>query len=140
MLINLRASTTKEQPQRIEVELVERFPDNIIAPCKVICDYELQPYSDYYLLAMQVSGTIQIQCQRCLGTFEYPYDNSTTLAVCSSEEVAETLMSDYESIVALNNQIDFKELITDELILNCPKKHPDINDCDSEVDRFLIHS
>jgi len=140
MIINLRSSTGKEQPQRIEVELTERFPDNIITPCAVSCSYEVHSYNDYYLLTMQVNGTIQVECQRCLKTFCYPYDNKSTLALCSSEELAEKLMDTYESIVTINGQVDFKELITDELILNCPKKHLDTMDCDNDIERFIMTS
>lgn len=138
MLINLRSCTARDQSKLIEIELVERLPENIVTPCTVNCNYEVQSSSDYYLLSMQVKGLIQIECQRCLSTFSYNYDNQTTLAACSSEEMAEKLLSDYETVVAENNQVDLKELIIDELILNCPKKHLDINDCDSDVERFII--
>lgn len=131
MLINLR-STALQPPQNLVIELNQRLPDPIKAPCTLNCRYAVSPYDNYYLLDLEVSGLLSISCQRCLEAFDYEYVNQTQVAVCHSESEADQLMSLYECIVA-EIDIDLADILTDELHLYAPKQHEDIAFCNPEM-------
>lgn len=132
MLLNL-----KHSEQRQDILLEQRLPLFIKAPCQVDCAYQLQKEKGYYLLHMQVSGTLTIVCQRCLSDFTYDYANETVIALCDSDETAEKLMSDYECSVIVNGEVDLNHLILDELHLYAPQKHADLGHCDPLATNYL---
>ncbi|STX51331.1 metal-binding, possibly nucleic acid-binding protein [Legionella busanensis] len=140
MLIDLKTQAKQLENQTVEVYVTKRLPNRIPTPCSLKCIYEVKPIDNYFLLSMQVSGTIEIECQRCLNMFLYDYKNITTLAICNSEASAEKLMEKYECIVANNFFIDLVELVTDELHLYSPEYHLNIDDCDAEVSKFIRFS
>jgi uncharacterized protein len=127
----------KYDQQRKTVHVSERLPDFIVAPCELAVVYHVEAKEDYYLIHLHVGGDLQIQCQRCLGEFHYPYDNNTIIAVCRNDERAEQLLEFYECIVAGNLQVSIDDLIIDELHLYAPQFHPEITDCRSEINQFL---
>ena len=127
----------KQNQQVQTITLTERLPSFIIPPCIVQVEYIAQAEDDIYLLQMHVQGVLNIVCQRCLAEFAFNYNNSTQIAVCSTDARAESLLEQYECIVAPNMKIDIYELVTDELHLYVPQFHPDIKDCDSAAQAIL---
>jgi uncharacterized protein len=137
MLINLKTNTINAESQKVVVEITERLPANIEGPCVVNCDYNIEKCADYFILTLAINSKLTITCQRCLNEFQHDYSNQTVLAVCHSDERAVELMSNYECVVAKNNQVDLIELITDELYLYTPDNHQDISDCDKVVSEYI---
>lgn len=137
MLINLKTSAVKAEPEKICVEITERLPANIEGPCVVNCDFSVQDLTDYFLLTLRVNSKLTIICQRCLHEFSHSYSNQTVLAVCHSDELAVKLMSNYECIVAKDKQVDLIELITDELYLYSPENHQNSSECDKDVNEYI---
>lgn len=127
----------KQNQQVQTVSLNERLPSFIIPPCSVQIAYSVQAEHDFYLLQLHVQGKLHSVCQRCLGEFDSHYDNSTQIAVCSTDARAEKLLEHYECIVAPNMKIDLYELVTDELHLYALQFHPDSKDCDSAAQAIL---
>lgn len=127
----------KYDQQTKNVTVSERLPHFITAPCSLDVSYRADAIEDFYLIHLHVQGALQLQCQRCLDEFNYAYDNKTVIAVCRSEERAEQLSEQYECIVSPSLQIDFDDLIIDELHLYAPQFHPQITDCRSEINQFL---
>ncbi|WED44212.1 YceD family protein [Legionella cardiaca] len=138
MLINLKSMAASAEPGHVKLELLERLPIHVKSPCVVNCKYTVEKLNNYYLLNLVVDSTLTIICQRCLKEFNYQYINTTALAVCYSDEMAEKLMEQYECIIAKDNQVDLNELVTDELHLYSPEAHPEITYCDSEINRFIV--
>ena len=137
MLVNLRSCAAKDGPQTTRVTLKERLPAHINSPCEINCQFEAKLVDNYYLLSLNVESALSLVCQRCLNEFSQHYANQTTLAICSSDEVAEKLMQSYECLVSQNNQIDLSELLSDELYLYGPEFHADARDCDVEMSSFI---
>lgn len=138
MQINLKTAAKEGQ---FQLSLSSRLPDYIVGPCELLCEYQIQEVMDYYLLTYTVrtpeANPLSIDCQRCLQPFSCPYTNTVTLAVCKSEEHAVKLMDEYECFVSLDNQVDFRELLTDDLYLYVPVNHPDLGNCDQEVSQYI---
>jgi uncharacterized protein len=53
--------------------------------------------------------------------------------------MAEKLMSQYDSVVSTNNQVDLLELVTDELLLYAPEFHLDPEECDKSIQKWIKH-
>ncbi|MGQ3887414.1 YceD family protein [Legionella sp. CNM-1927-20] len=140
MLIDLKTQAKQLEGQTVEVYLKERMPNRIPAPCSLSCTYLVKEVDDYFLLSLEVSGQLDIECQRCLKNFLYDYKNTTTLAICNADSCAEKLMDKYECVVANNFFIDLIELVTDELHLYSPENHLNIGECDKEVSKFIHFS
>lgn len=138
MLVNLRNSAGEGL---LEIDVTDRVPNFIEAPCRLVCEYHLQHLSNYSLLTCTISSPVDspltLICQRCLASFKYSYSNTTTIALCKSEEQALALRDDYTCIVIENNRLDFTELVTDDLYLYVPENHPDFSDCDEDVSQFI---
>ncbi|STX28972.1 metal-binding, possibly nucleic acid-binding protein [Legionella beliardensis] len=140
MLIDLKTCAKTAEPESVQLELTERMPSRVAPPCLLSCSYAAKAMTNYFLLTLNVSGDITIECQRCLTQFLYNYNNSTTLAICDNDAQAEKLMDEYECIVTKNSLVNLVELITDELHLCSPEYHSDITKCDAEVSKFIHFS
>jgi uncharacterized protein len=137
MLINLRSCALRAQLERVSLEITKRLPANIEPPCSLVCEFQVQAVDHYFLLTLKVEGDITIICQRCLHSFQHHYLNSSVLAVCQTDELAEQMLSQYETIVSKNNELDLVEIVSDELYLYSPELHPDISQCDHDVDKYI---
>lgn len=133
MVINLVTCSKQAGKSHTQIKLSERLPFFIVSDCVLECDYSVQTYPDYFLLTLDVSGTIPTQCQRCLDVFESDYSNYTELAICRDEKTAENLMEDYECIVNAQKEIDLVTVITDELYLYAPEKHLELIECNGKI-------
>ncbi|KTD36261.1 metal-binding protein [Legionella nautarum] len=137
MLINLKTYSAKEGLQQVKIELDERLPARVASPCVVNCQFDVKALTDYYLLTLRSEAIITISCQRCLDEFSHHYVNQTELAVCHSEQMAEKMLGQYESIVSEHNEVDLVELLTDELHLYAPEFHPSTKECDNQASKFI---
>ena len=74
------------------------------------------------ILALEVSGLLHLQCQRCLGLLDYPLRLSNTLRlVRQGENVgAEADDPDAADCIEANSQLDVAVLIEDEILLSLP--------------------
>ncbi|MBI2786490.1 MAG: DUF177 domain-containing protein [Legionella longbeachae] len=120
------------------ITLNERLPFFIISPCQLQVNYQVEAKDDFYLLDLHAKGELHIQCQRCLDEFNFPYNNSTEVAICRSDERAEQVQELYECIVSENLQLSIEEILIDELHLYVPQFHPNTNDCNSEINQILV--
>lgn len=129
MMICLKTASNQSAPTRVQLKLSERLPYYIVSDCTLDCEYLVQQFPNYYLLRLNVSGDLTIQCQRCLAPFTHFYENHTELAICRDDVTAENLMEQYECIVASQNEIDLVTIVTDELHLYAPEKHAELIEC-----------
>lgn len=137
MLINLKNCVTNAGTQEAKIELHERLPSHLSSPPTINCRYEVEARDHYYLLHLEVDTSLLINCQRCLHDFAHHYKNKITLALCDSDEVAESLMDQYECITWPNKEVDLQDLLSDELHLYTPEFHSEISLCNSEMSRFI---
>ncbi|WP_338847600.1 YceD family protein [Massilia sp. W12] len=79
---------------------------------------------DLPLISMQVSGQLELQCQRCLKPFLWTLDSSSTLVLARDEahadELEEMLDDDSLDVLALEQQTPIMQLIEDEALLALP--------------------
>lgn len=138
MKICLKKQVKVDGAQKIELVLENRLPKHIEGPCYLTCEYQVEPGEQYYLLTITIQGELSIVCQRCLGVFKHHYLNTSKLAACTNDDVAERMLEHFESTVAINNQIDLSEIVTDDLYLFSPEKHVSQAECDSEISQLIV--
>ncbi|WP_298624320.1 YceD family protein [uncultured Legionella sp.] len=127
-----------KQGQHIQNIIInERVPSFITGPCQLTVTYRVEAEDDFYLIHLHTAGKLNLICQRCLQEFAHPYENNTVIAVCRSDERAEQVLESYETIVSSNWQVNLTDLIIDELHLYAPQFHPEIKDCDDEINDIL---
>ncbi len=128
---------TKQGQHTKSLVLNERLPNFLSAPCELTVTYHVEYKDKFYLIHLNVSGDLNIFCQRCMQEFTFHYDNKTELAVCRNDERAEQLLEHYECIVSETGQVSLEDMVIDELHLYVPIFHPQITDCDTEINEIL---
>ena len=88
-------------------------------------DYQIRGDSDPQdrpLLRLRVSGTVQLQCQRCLEGFEHEVDINTALRLVAPEalDAEHDDNPDAADCIAANSELDVCALIEDEILLDLP--------------------
>ena len=136
MNICLKTYAKQSGPHHLEVQLKDRLPERMTSPCEVSCEFHVVNNSNYYLLTLDIAATLSMECQRCLHAFQVNYCNQSKLAVCYNDAIAESLMEDFECIVAPDLHVDLVAVLTDELHLFSPEKHPSLSDCHSEMSQW----
>ncbi len=82
----------------------------------------------------QLSGSVEVFCQRCLEPMSVPVDVSFSLGVVWSEDDAQRLPKSLEPLIVGEELIDLADVVSDELILSLPyvNYHPEA-DCKQSV-------
>jgi len=73
-------------------------------------------------LMLQVSGTLRLQCQRCLGLLEFPLQIDSTLLLLREGDAAEGAVDDplAPDAIEASPELDIDSLIEDEILLGLP--------------------
>ena len=73
------------------------------------------------VLALEISGNLHLQCQRCLGLLEYSLRLSNTLLLVGAGEVAAGDLDDEDAEwIEASGELDVALLVEDEIILSLP--------------------
>lgn len=137
MKICLKTYAKQDESQRAVIKLQERLPTRIAKPCELTCDFKVKKYDNYYVLSLDIAGSLEVTCQRCLQSFPDEYRNQSNIAVCMNDAVAESLMEQYECIVAEGDQVDLDDIVADDLHLFSPEKHANPADCSLEISQWI---
>lgn len=129
MLKSLKNMAAQTDPIQVQLTVQERLPFFVQGNCELQCEFQVTKETDYYLLSSIVQGNVPIQCQSCLGEFNYAYHQQHDLAICSDDNSAEKVMSVMDCIVNTQDQLDLLAIVTDDLHLFCPQRHIDSKDC-----------
>jgi uncharacterized protein len=119
-----------------DVDVLERLADRIVGDAGPLA-WKVEGGADELgrpALTVAVDGAVLVECQRCLGDFEFPIAHRTTMILARSDAEADALddASELEVIVA-KGPLDTVELVEEELLLWLPfaPVHPD-GQCDPE--------
>jgi uncharacterized protein len=85
------------------------------------------------VVAGRVQGVLNLQCQRCMNTLEFPIERSFRLASVSSDVEAGRLPPNLDPLLRSHENLRVQDLIEDELLLALPEvsKHP-VGMCEAE--------
>lgn len=72
-------------------------------------------------IAVELSGHVRLECQRCLGPVDVPVEQRTELLLAHDEQELARLDGDSElEVVLANEPLDPRTLVEDELLLTLP--------------------
>ena len=72
-------------------------------------------------LSVDISGTLRLQCQRCLGALDYPLRLSNTLRLVSAGETAAGDLDEEDAEwIEASAELDVAALVEDEILLSLP--------------------
>lgn len=73
------------------------------------------------VLAVEISGLLHLECQRCLGQLEFPLRISNTLLLVNAGEVAAGVLDGEDADwIEASGALDVAQLLEDEIILALP--------------------
>lgn len=73
------------------------------------------------LVSGSVSGSVALECQRCLMPVHYELDSHFRLAIVYNDEMARALPGDIDPLMLLPDQsLELAEMIEEELLLSLP--------------------
>lgn len=79
----------------------------------------------YPQLTLSVSGTVQLQCQRCMAPFAFEMESSTVLMLgkddAHADEMEEIIADESIDVIVGSRSQDVRELIEDEALLALPQ-------------------
>ena len=80
---------------------------------------------------MALSGTVTLECQRCMKPMQLSLETTVRVALLASEADVARVPADLEPVLAKGGRISVGELITEELLLLLPivPLHADGNEC-----------
>jgi uncharacterized protein len=71
-------------------------------------------------LSGHIGGSLEIVCQRCLGSLEWPVEIDFRLVVISSEEDFDEVAEPFDTVIAGEHGIRLSEIVEDELLGSLP--------------------
>ncbi len=108
---------------RLDLSAMPRLADQL-APGAGRIDWRIEGTRDAQgrpAIAVEVEGRVPLECQRCLGTVEFPVAQRTELLLARDEQELARLDADSELEVALADRpLDAQALVEDELLLTLP--------------------
>ncbi|MBI3903967.1 MAG: DUF177 domain-containing protein [Nitrosomonadales bacterium] len=124
------AHNGRELRDEVAVAKLPRLQDMLASPTGNI-DYVvrgLQGKDGRPMLELEMNGSCQLRCQRCLGSLDYPIELTTRLLLAPGSELDE--FSDNESeldSIAADKHLDVLDMVEEELLLTLPfaPKHPE---------------
>ncbi|MBN2482014.1 MAG: DUF177 domain-containing protein [Bacteroidales bacterium] len=128
---------------KIEKPFFEEYMNLDIFDGNVGVQVKLNKENNFMELDVDLSGNIQVQCDRCLTYFDLPIAFTGHLMVKFNEKQQES----YEEVMILHpedNQLDLKHYLYECISLSVPlrKVHPDMPDgrsgCDPEMLKLLM--
>lgn len=131
MKISLPEFAKVQEIQHKSFMLTDRLPQYINGNIVVDCTFHVKKHDNGYILSLKTQAKPEIICQRCLNLFKYDYFYSNDLLICDNEDIANSKMQQYECVVVKTYNIVLQDILTDDLYLFLPDKHPQ-NECSFE--------
>lgn len=136
MKIDLRKSFGKTY----QLQITERLPAQVLVPINLQFSYTVESYQDYYLISLSEDASLKLCCQRCGDLYDYHYQQSHQLAICRSEEIAESYQSKYDVVVCDDFIVDILPILTDNMHLFLPLNHEKVDYCNQNQLKLLQNS
>jgi uncharacterized protein len=82
-----------------------------------------------------ITGSLDVYCQRCLGSLNWPVDIDFRLVVIGSEADFDKVAEPFDTLVAGDHGVQLTEVIEDELLGSLPlaPMHADLANCETSI-------
>jgi uncharacterized protein len=87
-----------------------------------------------------LSGSLDIRCQRCLGSLNWPVDLDFHLVVVGSEADVDEVAEPFDAVIAGEHGVQLMEVIEDELLSSLPlaPMHTNVANCETSAELRII--
>ena len=129
-----KASDFEGEISRERLSRLEEATEGVVGSAQASLSFD-RDGSGRRVVSGQVSGAVNLLCQRCLKAFQYKLDGSFNMALVYNDEMARALPTDLDSLLLLPDQpMDVAQVIEDELLLCLPMHalHPE-GECQIET-------
>ena len=125
----------------VEKDLFDYLGKEIINDCDISVNVVLEKQEALIILTFDISGTLNIQCDRCLDYYNQPVKSENKLFVRYGEKENEE--EENEDVIILRpeeSEINIGKLIHDFIVLSIPLKkvHPDDKNGNSLCNKEMI--
>ena len=72
------------------------------------------------VVELAMSGSVTLECQRCMKPMQLPLETATRVALIASESEAGRVPADLEPVLAAGGRVSIGELVAEELLLTLP--------------------
>ena len=107
----------------LDVAASERLADRV-APGAATLDWRIEGSTDTAgrpALAISISGSVPLKCQRCLAPFAWPVAQRTVTVLAQSEADADALDAELgDEVLVADHPLEPAALVEDELLLTLP--------------------
>ena len=129
MKIDIRKKANSPKSEDINIILEDRLPHYVLEPIEMMFSYEVEKEGPLYLLTIYENAHPKIQCQRCMEECSQPFEHTSKIAICGSDEIAQQYQSAYDLIVAPDFIIEINDILIDDLHLYLSNFHKKIDQC-----------
>jgi uncharacterized protein len=108
--------------RRYKLGELPRLSDLLAAPDgEATARFSFAPVTDGVAgCELAVEAVVTLECQRCLEPFEQLLNSSARLAFVASDEEAALAPEGYEAVPVVDDRVDLRALVEDELLLSLP--------------------
>jgi uncharacterized protein len=88
--------------------------------------------SGFAVAALEVTGSVELVCQRCLQNLSWPIAGSALVALIATESQVDRVPEHLEPMLALGGRISLRDLVEEEVMLGLPivPLHSDVSVCE----------
>lgn len=111
---------------QIEKTFFDHFPDAIIEDCSIKVDLKLTKETTFLVLDFQISGTVEVPCNRCQRPLDYPVDADYKVIAKFGIEPSQSKLESDEDVIYLDRNethINVAQLIYEFITLAIPSHH-----------------
>ncbi len=89
---------------------------------------------------VEVRGAVQLQCQRCMRSFELPLDLQSRVVLLLTEQQADRAPPSLETYLAADGRVSAAALVAEEVLLAVPlvPRHEDEAQCAVQADAAAV--
>lgn len=124
----------------VENKFFESFENSIVQKAAVHVNLTLDRQETMLLLNFEFKGSIELECDRCLGKFDYAVDKNYHMITKIEEVAADKTEDDVITISSAEHSIHLAQHLYDYISLMIPYRrvHPDDENGESNCDPEIL--
>jgi uncharacterized metal-binding protein YceD (DUF177 family) len=123
----------------IDRKFFEKIEESEVKEGKLLADVTVEKRSTHADLSVRINGTVEVSCDRCLDTFDYPVSTENRILVkfaTNSEEIDPDILY----LPPGENELDLQQQFYEFIMLALPirKIHPDDSEGNSTCNPAML--
>lgn len=140
MIVKLRDLSPNYDSGQIKLDSLERICEPVIAVNECIARVEVSQFEPFKLIKIHFDAKVEYVCQSCLEIDIANVARSFELAIIGSgfsEEQIDEIMQTYDCTDCVDDELNIKSLIEDELLISPVTQHQQKSLCADKLSDYL---